>query len=43
MAVEEEEKDSRHRDRGAKREENMDHPYVISSPLLLDRVLHNPQ
>jgi hypothetical protein len=32
---EEEEESSCRRDRGANKEEHMDHPYVISSPLLL--------
>ena len=37
-----EEKVGRSRDRGAIKKEHTDHPYVISFPLLLGRVLYNP-
>ena len=40
---EEEEHAGCRRDRGDNKEEQMEHSWVILSPLLLDRVLHNPQ
>jgi hypothetical protein len=40
---EEEEEVGRHQDREANKKEHMDHLYVISSPLTLSGVLHNPQ
>jgi hypothetical protein len=43
MALEEEEEVGCCQDRGANKEEHMDHPCVISSPLPLGRVLHSPQ
>jgi hypothetical protein len=38
----EEEKTGRRQDRGANKEEHMNHPCVISSPLQLDGVFRNP-
>jgi len=39
----EEEEVGRYRDLGVNKEEHMDHPYVMSSPLPFGGVLHNPQ